>query len=197
MRLTARKTLMALAAAVFTAGCGDSGLTTPTRAAAPTVTAEHQLLASPVNVNVMQRDEPLPAPVSTSVTVGMFGGAMSLPGTGLRVIIPPLAVTRTTTLTVTAPAGSAVAYEFGPHGTRFLVPLVVMQDLTHVNMSGVNPLQIFAGYYSSLDSGGGLASVTELLNTNVDVANLSAVFTVTHFSGYLLASGRCSSDQVQ
>ena len=50
---------------------------------------------------------------------------------------------------------------------------------------------------SSLDSGGGLASVTELLNVNVNLLNLSAVFTVNHFSGYLLASGRCSTDASQ
>jgi hypothetical protein len=32
--------------------------------------------------------------------------------------------------------------------------------------------------------------VTELLNINLNLLNQTAVFTVTHFSGYIVASGR-------
>lgn len=199
MRLTARNTLLTLTAALFAAGCGDTGMTAPSQRAASSAPAQHELLSSPLTVKVAQRDTPLPDGVSTSVNVSWFGGAMSLPGAGLTVIIPPFAVSRPITLTATAIPGSAVAYDFGPHGTHFNLPLVMVQDLSHVQMSGINPLGMFAGYYSSLNDGGNSASITELLNLGVNVANQTAVFTVTHFSGYLIATGRCSTsgDQVQ
>jgi hypothetical protein len=196
MRFRARNYFLAIAAGLLATACGDTGVTAPTQEAARTAPAQHQVLSSPLNVNVVQRDTPLSDPVSTSVNVSWFGGAMRLPGTGLTVIIPPFAVSRPITLTATAVPGSDVAYEFGPHGTHFNVPLVVIQDLSHVNMSGINPLLMFAGYYSSLNDGG-TASITELLDLGVNVADQTAVFTVSHFSGYLLASGRCSSSDNQ
>jgi hypothetical protein len=195
---TSTSALLAIVVGLLAAGCGDSGLTTPESHTAPvTGPANHallgSLLGSPMQVNVLQRSTPLAEDQTTSVTVGAFGGQMALPGAGLRVIIPPFAVSTPTTLTVTAPAGSSVAYQFGPHGTRFLVPLIVVQDLSNTNMTGLNPASLFAGYYNSLDDNGGTATITELLNVNVNLASQLAVFTVRHFSGYLVASGRSDS----
>jgi hypothetical protein len=193
MRLTVRNTLLTLAAAIFAAACGDTGTTAPKQSAASTAPAQTAILSSPLTVNVAQRDVPLTRSVTTSVNVSWFGGSMMLPGTGLSVIIPPFAVNRPITLTATAQPGSSVAYDFGPHGTHFNLPLIMVQDLSHVQMAGVNPLGMFAGYYSSVNDNAGTASITELLNLGVNVANLSAIFTVTHFSGYLIATGRCST----
>lgn len=193
MRFRARTSFLAITAAVLAAACGDTGVTAPSRQTAASAPAQREILSAPITVKVAQRDAPLSEPVSTSATVGWWGGTMSLPAAGLTVIIPPFAVSSPITLTATAVAGSGVAYEFGPHGTHFNVPLVMIQNLSHVNMSGLNPLDMFAGYYSSLNDGG-TASITELLNVGVNLESLTAVFTVTHFSGYLLASGRCSTD---
>jgi hypothetical protein len=185
---------LAMVVSLLAAGCGDSGLSPPEPPNTPAVAkADHFLLGSPLQVDVLQRDTPLTEAQTTSARVGIFGGVMTLPGAGLQVIIPPFAVTHAMTLTVTAPAGSSVAYEFGPHGTQFLVPLVVVQDLSHTNLNNLNPLALFAGYYDALDQSNGTGSITELLNVNVNLASLSAVFTVRHFSGYLVASGRSGS----
>jgi hypothetical protein len=197
MRFRARSYLIAIAAGLLATGCGDTGITGPKQSAPNPAPTHNLVLASPLTVKVAQRDTPLTEAVTRSVYVSWFGGSLTLPGTGLTVIVPPFAVTRPITLTATAQAGSSVAYDFGPHGTHFNLPLVMVQDLTHVQMSGVNPLDMFAGYYSSVDDAAGTASITELLNLGVNVANLNAVFTVTHFSGYLIATGRCSTDSGQ
>jgi hypothetical protein len=75
------------------------------------------------------------------------------------------------------------AYTFEPHGTTFLAPLVVTQDLrnTDARTGGlINPLSLFVGYFPDNNK---VLSVTELLNVGVKLLRESAVFTVTHFSG--------------
>jgi hypothetical protein len=102
-------------------------------------------------------------------------------------------VSRNTAFQVTALAGSKVAYEFEPHGTRFNLPLVMTQDLhnTQVQSGLVNPLSLSLGYFpNSADN----TSVTELLTVGVNVLNLTAVSTLWHFSGYIYATGRRGAD---
>jgi|SRR5215831_9521556 len=147
-------------------------------------------LANPIEVTPLQRTTPLASSVSTSATVGPLGGTLSLPGAGLLVVVPPLAVSSKQTITVTAVAGSNVAYEFAPHGLKFNVPLVVTQNLslTQASRNGlVSPLSLFAGYFPDSTKP---TSITEQLNVNVNLLNSVATFTVWHFSGYILASGR-------
>ena len=89
-----------------------------------------------------------------SATVGPLGGTLSLPGAGLLVVVPPLALSSRQTITVTAVAGSNVAYEFAPHGLKFNLPLVVTQNLgvTQAGANGlVNPLSLFARLLPRLD----------------------------------------------
>jgi hypothetical protein len=144
-------------------------------------------------MDVVNRDTPLATPQSASATIGIFGGQISLPGAGLTVVVPAFAVTAPTTITVTAVAGSQVAYEFEPHGTRFLAPLVVTQSLTGTSVerpgySGV----LYAGYFSdvsALDQLAGTALIDELLRASVDKKLGTATFLITHFSGYLLGTG--------
>jgi hypothetical protein len=93
-------------------------------------------------------------------------------------------------VSVTALAGSDVAYTFEPHGTTFLVPLVVNQDLRNTEAATgglIDASALFVGYFPDNNN---VLSVTELLNVSLNVFNQSATFTVTHFSGYIVASGR-------
>lgn len=154
--------------------------------------AEQSVLGAPMRVNVLQRKTALAAPLKASVTVGLFGGSLSIPGAGMTMVIPFGAVTRTTTITATAMAGSNVAYEFGPHGTKFNVPLVINQDMRGTNTSGLDLSALFAGYFASAsDISGTVGSITEVLSFGVNTASMVGVFSVNHFSGYLVATGKC------
>lgn len=176
------------------AACGDNTSAPPTPASR-SVQPSKTLLAQPTQVNVLQRKTPLANSISASATVGILGGTLSLPGAGLTVVIPPGAVTQPITLGVTALAGSNVAYEFSPHGTQFLVPLVAVQNLLVTQTSGLNLLNFFAGYYQSpADLGTGTATITEALSINIGLFNTVATFNINHFSGYIIASG-CDDSQ--
>lgn len=178
--------------AVTTVSCGDSS---PTAVPQPHSGEPSQLLGTllgaPREVYVLQRDVPLAAPITASRTVGFFGGTIAIPQAGLSVYVPVGAVLRTTTITVTAPAGSAVAYEFSPHGTRFLVPLIVTQRLDGTAHEGIPTSSLFAAYFedlSDLSLGSVVAPVTEILNVVLAGSN-TVRFPIGHFSGYLVATG--------
>src|SRR5215203_3992496 len=117
------KAIVALSTSFVISSCTDSGgPAAPTGNSGPT-----RLISGPTTMNVVTRDTPLAATQSASATIGISGGQISLPGVGLTVIVPAFAVTSSTTITVTAVAGNAVAYEFAPHGLQFNVPVVVRQ----------------------------------------------------------------------
>jgi hypothetical protein len=184
---------LAIATLVVAGGC-DRGVTEP----APATTgssANRLLLGTPRTVTVVERTTPLAAPISASATLGILGGQINLPGAGLKVVVPAFALTKTTKITVTAVAGSQVAYEFEPHGTQFLVPLLVTQNLSGTNAvsGGLFSRPVFAGYFASLSDLNPLSNsglVSELLGVALNLSNKSATFPVFHFSGYLIATGR-------
>ena len=193
--------LLAVASLFAVASCDSSTAPTPTPSSNP---ANHLLLSAPTTVKVVTRDTPLAAPISVSATLGPLGGTIRVPGTGLKVVVPALALTKSTKITVTAVAGNQVAYEFEPHGIRFLTPLLMTQDLagtSAVNSSGLlsNILTggLVAGYFSStsdLNQLDGTALVSELLGVALNLSSKTATFSVFHFSGYLVATGESVSD---
>jgi hypothetical protein len=191
--MTALRLIGIVAASSLIASCSERS--SPTGPGAVTgSTAQRSLLGSPAAVNVVTRDTPLATSLSTSAVIGAFGGHLSLPGAGLSVVIPAFAVASPTRITVTAVAGNQVAYEFEPHGTHFLVPLVVTQNLvgTSALSGGLLPKPLSAAYFASLsdlDPLGGTALVSELLGTSVSLLTKTATFPVFHFSGYLVATG--------
>jgi hypothetical protein len=141
------------------------------------------LLNAPKTVHAINRTTPLTAPISYSKKIGVLGGTIVVPGTGLTIVVPPLAVASNTTFTVTALAGSAVAYDFGPHG-RFLLPLVMTQALRDIDARKgglLDPLSLQLGYFPDAND---ITSVTELLTVTVSLPTETAVATVRHFSGY-------------
>jgi hypothetical protein len=189
---TLRILTVAAAGAISMSACGShESPVAPESPIAPNGAAASTLLGlTTKTVTPLQRNKPLANSLSASAYIGALGGRLAIPGAGITVVVPPLALTSTKLVTVTALAGSNVAYTFEPHGTTFLVPLVVTQDLsnTQARTGGlVNPLSLFVGYFPDNNN---LLSVTELLNVNLNLLNQSAVFTISHFSGYIVASGR-------
>lgn len=185
--------LALLASLVLAASC-DRGVTAP----AATHGAASRTLVPPTTVNVVKRNTPLSTALSASAMVGALGGQLSIPGAGLNVVIPPLALTVPTRITVTAVRGNQLAYEFEPHGTRFLVPLIVTQNLVGTSaLSGdLLPGSLVAGYFASLadlDPLAGTGVVSELFGTTVSLVTKTATFPIFHFSGYLVATGETSS----
>ena len=83
----------------------------------------------------LQRTTPLAAPITVSKVIGADGGTLSIPEAGVTVTVPRGALAQTTTITMTARAGSLVAYDFAPHGITFAKPLVFSQQLRGTNAS--------------------------------------------------------------
>jgi ZU5 domain len=189
-----RRFLLALSTvsvAAIAACMSDSPVSPPSAPAAAPASANASLLGlgGATVVTPLHRTKALSQSLSASATVGPLGGTLSIPAAGVLVVVPPLALSSTQKITITAVAGSNVAYEFAPHGLKFNVPLVVTQNLggTDAASSGsINPLSLFAGYYPDSTN---ITSITERLNVNLNLLNQLATFSVWHFSGYILASG--------
>jgi len=135
---------------------------------------------------------PLASNLTVTATIGPLGGVLNLPATGLHVVVPPGAVLKSTHFGVTALAGRIVAYDFQPSGTHFLLPLVVTQSSAPVSTAApLLGLKLMRpGYFQSatdLNQSAGTAQVTELLpQITIDLLG-NMVFTVPHFSGYIVS----------
>jgi len=143
----------------------------------------------------LTRKQPLKDSIVVSAVIDpKRGGTISIPAAGLDVTFPNNAVTVPTTVTVTALAGHLVAYEFGPHGTTFNAPVRVRQDLTPTNWYRLyDRSQFEAGYFkdkSQIDPATGTALIDEFLPVDATTTKNKADFRITHFSGYLLSTGR-------
>jgi hypothetical protein len=142
---------------------------------------------------VLTRTTPLANELRVVATIGSAGGTISIPQTGLTVNVPAGAVSRATQITVTAPRGAGVWYEFGPSGTRFAAPLTLTQDLRATN--ALRGATFEAGYFvdGTLDHVRGTAPVKEFLPVTMNGTATALSFKVTHFSGYMVSTGRRSA----
>jgi hypothetical protein len=187
---------------VTLAACGATDSTAPST---PAASASRQLsatndtanknllgllLGTTKEINPLLRTNNITSPITVSKRIGILGGAIAIPQAGLTVIVPPLAIPSTKTISVTALPGNKVAYEFEPHGLRFTLPLIMTQDLrnTEARKGGLlDALSLKVGYFPDANH---VTSVTELLNVQVDLLNQTAISTIWHFSGYIYAGGR-------
>lgn len=156
-------------------------------------------IKAPTKVMVMSRQGTLGGDMTASAVIGPKGGELRLQEAGLRLIVPKGAVSVPTTFSVTAVAGAMVAYEFEPHGTSFPVPLIIQQTVFNSGPDSADPntYNFQAGHFLSRDDLDGTAElgvVNETLPTRIEKGKGKITFSVTHFSGYLLASGK---DQTQ
>jgi hypothetical protein len=177
-----------LGALVFAAGCSDL----PT-APEPEFAPSHGLVGDLVGVlgrtvdttldvvvgvlsPVLNRSEPLRRDEVVSATIGRNGGTIRLPRAGLTVTIPRGALSSNTRITVTAPAGDLMGYEFAPHGLQFEKPVTLTQEITR--REAANGLE---GIYFE---GELQPTVTVLEVKPVTVSRDHAIFRIDHFSGY-------------
>jgi hypothetical protein len=189
-------TLALVALGAFTTSCVDA--TAPSSGSTPSQSdLSSSLLGGggliqiiDTTVTVVQRLVPLAGDVTRSEVIGPDGGSIAIPETGFRLDIPKNTLVTPTTITVTAVAGSSVAYEFEPHGLQFNKRLTFSQDLG-ITSSVLNLLgtRFVGGYFQSRDeiSPSGSAFVHEIVPANVDLLSGTVQFPIKHFSGYLVA----------
>ena len=148
------------------------------------------VLTTPLRAKSLVRKYPIAAQ-SARATIGTAGGTITLPGAGLTVVVPPGALSAATTITVSAPAGTAVWYDFQPHGTKFALPLQVTQDLRSTNYGSLSAPKLQGGYVvdGSQDPTAHTALVSELISTVLDPYRTKVTFGVRHFSGYMVSWG--------
>jgi hypothetical protein len=194
MRQTARAVLgVVLASGLALAACSDR-ITTPPAAIdrggeqssllGGLLGGVTQLLFAP-----LQRNTPLAQDVAWSFTVGPAGGSSSNSAVGLTVSIPPNALSTTKTITVTALAGSNVAYRFEPHIT-FKKKVYLTQNLSGTSSGLLGSLLMKGAHFpgnTPTYTSSGLAIVDEIVSGLVLGGNFT--FGVTHFSGWIPGSG--------
>ena len=127
--------VMALGLALLSA-CSSEPTSAPAAPiAAPTSAPNADLLGSVTGlvdktvsfVAGVQRNVPLATPITVTKTIGSAGGTLSILAAGVTVTVPSGALSTPTVITMTARAGSLVAYDFAPHGITFAKPLVFTQ----------------------------------------------------------------------
>ena len=199
--------LAMLFAAVFAIACGDTTTTTAPSLRTTSADAsrdEGSSRSTTVNTNALcvqalQRLVRLPNAVTYSKLISSNGGTISVPEADFELEVPSGAFTGSAiTFTVTAYAGSTIAYDFQPHGLVFRKPLRATQHLDHTNWgsqklpNGYFP-SLTGAYFSdtakfNLQTGWGI--VDEFESTNLSDAGKTVTWAIPHFSGYIVASGR-------
>lgn len=152
------------------------------------------LVGGLLNLNLvanLQRTTPLASSITVSQTIGSGGGTLSIPAAGVTVTVPAGALSAPTVITMTARAGSAVAYDFGPHGITFAKPLSLSQKLSGTNASLLSVPFLKLGYYSDPSLLGTVTSlVSELIGGSTNLLTWTYTAPIKHFSGYVIACGR-------
>jgi len=194
MKPTLRRLAALALGALALASCGGEHPTLPQlQQSAPEAPAADLLggVTSLVGMNGLQRTTPLAVPITVSKAIGADGGTLAIPEAGVTVTVPRGALAATTTITMTARAGTLVAYDFAPHGITFAKPLVFSQQLRGTNATLLSAPLLRLGYYedaSLLTRTGGL--VSELLGGAVNTLTWTFTSTIPHFSGYIVTCGR-------
>lgn len=142
----------------------------------------------------LRRNTPIARGTSWSFVATPAGTLNRNASAGLTIIVPAGAVTTNTTITVTTVGGDLMAYRFEPHGVHFRVPLVFVQDLRGaMNATGSITGAYFAGDVPQIDPTSHRLSFSEIEPTFSDDRAHTATMLVSHFSGYIFASGKTSS----
>ena len=183
--------------ALAIASCSEHPTALPQLQSAPEQPASSLLgaVTSLVDVDGLQRTKALSKPITVSKSIGAAGGTLAIPEAGVTVIIPRGALAATTKITMTARAGTLVAYDFAPHGITFAKPLVFSQQLRGTNASLLSAPLLKLGYYedaSLLTRTGGV--VSQLLGGVVNTFSWTFTSTIPHFSGYMVTCGRSGGE---
>ena len=184
-----------LAIVTLTSGCSDNSIT------APQVQAKNGLIGDVLGTvtgllipaKALERDSAIVAMTRSFTVTRQNGGTIEIKEAGLRVDVPAGAIASTSlVITVNVLPGKSVAYDFQPHGTKFLKPLAFRQNLEdtswdHSNFKG----SLEGGYFkdaSQLNLSTGFSLLDELFPIRIDA--YEARFDIKHFSGYMVSGGR-------
>ena len=158
----------------------------------PTVASAGNALVAPLD-----RTTPLVEPISWSFIVGPDGATSTNAASGLTIAVPRGALSSTVTITVTALAGSAVAYRFEPHGLTFSRNVTLTQNLAGTSAGVLSGLVLQGAHFPGDEPviTDGLALVTETVNAHINPLSNTVSFPIRHFSGWIVATGRSSSEE--
>jgi hypothetical protein len=189
--------VVAFAFAVGALACAGSDPVAPaiTRQARPTQAAAVRARAKRSKVKGVRWLAPLKHDVTATALIGSEGGVLTLPASGLRLVVPAGAVSEPTEFRATAIAGKVVAYDFEPAGSTFSVPLRLEQDPALVNLKHVDRAKVKVGYIPSrgdVDQANAVADVAELIPVTWSSASITGL--VWHFSGYIIGWGDTVDD---
>jgi hypothetical protein len=198
------RSLPAILGAFVIASCSDSGVSNPTAPASAIEQSSDGALKTPATSGSSTDQSHLElralwwkdrhrnlAPVSQWIEPS--GGTISIPQTGFTMSFPAGAVKARIQITVTADE-DYVAYKMEPAGTQFFKEVTITQSLAATELNGESlRSQLFAAYISDNVSLSGRVPVLYLLpsHTVFSTSGLpqAHVWTITHFSRYMLASG--------
>ena len=201
------RSLAVVAGAFIIASCSEAGISGPsatqqTIAAAPSAqpAADHRVGsdtdASQLELKALWWSKQHKDVVKVSKIIDQSGGTISIPETGLTLSFPAGAVTAPIRITVTSDE-KYVAYKMEPTGTRFLKDVTATQQLNTTSIFG-SPLrsQLYAAYIADDKIKlSGKVPVLEIEPGTTIFSVLSSllpqahVWTIRHFSRYMLASG--------
>ncbi len=198
-RFATRLGLVALTALAFGA-CAPDGVTTAPASVRSSVQATRDVAvdgaqARPTDVGALSvtgvlRTHALESDVTVEELIGPRGGRLEIEEAGFVLDVPPGAVAEPTAFQVTALAGELLAYEFGPSGSSFAVPLQATQDLKATNANRLSKrAALRLGYFASpadVDAAAGTATIAQEMTGTVHPGGRSATFPIPHFSGWII-----------
>jgi hypothetical protein len=201
------RSLAVVAGAFIIASCSEAGISAPsttqqTIAAAPSAQSAAERLVAPVTdprkleLKALWWSKQHKDVIKVSKSIDQSGGTISIPETGLTLSFPAGAVSAPITITITSDE-RYVAYKMEPTGTRFLKDVTATQLLNTTSIFG-SPLrsQLYAAYIADDNVKlSGKVPVLEIEPSTTIFSVLSSllpqahVWTIRHFSRYMLASG--------
>jgi hypothetical protein len=201
------RSLAVVAGAIVIASCSETGISAPNAnqeriAAAAIVQSpadrlqDHSTDGSRLELKALWWQKQHKDVIRVSKTIDQSGGTISIPETGLTLSFPAGAVAGPITITVTSD-DKYVAYKMEPTGTRFLKDVTATQQLNTTAIFG-SPLrsQLYAAYIADDNVKlSGKVPVLEIEPSTTIFSVLSSllpqahVWTIRHFSRYMLASG--------
>lgn len=201
------RSLAVLAGAIIIASCSEAGISGPNAnqeriaATASVQPVADRLLnnvtdGTKVELKALWWSKQHKDVIKVSKTIDQSGGTISIPETGLTLSFPAGAVAAPITITITSD-DRYVAYKMEPTGTRFLKDVTATQQLSTTSIFG-SPLrsQLYAAYIAEDNIKlSGKVPVLEIEPGTTIFSVLSSllpqahVWTIRHFSRYMLASG--------
>lgn len=170
---------------IFLAGCGDQPTPFEPEAFSGVQRPFFSVVPAP-GFDVLLRDKALKRDEVRSSVIGAKGGTIELKKAGVTLVIPRGALSTKTRITVTAPAGRAVAFIFAPHGLQFHKPAIIRVKTKGTNAEDLSSFDSLIGVYFAGDVGSGVTPL-EIIETRIERNEI--VLLIDHFSGYAIAGG--------